>query len=36
MLVLRFLFRSAFLWLVGKVFGRFLPILRRALALIFR
>lgn len=29
MFVLRFLFRSVLLWLLGKILGRFLPIFRR-------
>lgn len=36
MLLLRFLFRSALVWLVGKLFGRFVPILRRILRLVWR
>jgi hypothetical protein len=28
-MVLRFLLRSAILWLAAKVFGRWLPVLRR-------
>jgi hypothetical protein len=34
MFLLRFLFRSAFIWLITALFGRFLPILRRLLRLI--
>jgi hypothetical protein len=34
MLVLRFLFRSVALWLLQKVLGRFLPVLRRLLRLV--
>jgi hypothetical protein len=33
MLILRFLFKSVLLWLLGKVLGRFLPILKRILRL---
>ena len=33
-LVLRFLFRSVLVWLVTRLFGSFLPILRRLLRLI--
>lgn len=34
--ILRFLFSSALMWGVGKVFGRMLPLFGRALRLIFR
>ena len=33
MFLLRFLFRSLFLWIVTALFGRFLPILARLLRL---
>jgi len=33
MLILRFLFKSVLLWLLGKLLGRFLPILKRILRL---
>jgi hypothetical protein len=36
MTILRFIFRSFILWLLAKVFGRFLPVLRRGLALFIR
>lgn len=36
MFVLRYLFKSVLFWLVAKVFGRFLPILKRLIQLIFR
>lgn len=34
MFLVRFLFRSAFVWLLTVLFGRFLPIVRRLLRLI--
>ena len=34
MFLLRFIFRSVILWIVTRLFGRFLPILRRLLRLI--
>lgn len=34
MLVLRFLFRSVALWLLQKMLGRFVPVLRRLLRLV--
>jgi hypothetical protein len=36
MMILRFLFRTVILWLLAKVLGRFLPILRRGLQLFGR
>ncbi len=36
MFVLRYLFKTVFLWLIAKLFGRFLPILKRLIQLIFR
>jgi hypothetical protein len=35
MLILRFLFKSVLLWVLAKIFGRWIPILRRGL-LLFR
>lgn len=36
MFLLRFVFRSAIVWLVTRIFGKFLPILARLLRLIPR
>jgi hypothetical protein len=36
MVILRFVFRSVILWLLAKIFGRFIPILRRGWALFGR
>jgi len=36
MILLRFLFRTVLLWIVTKLLGRFFPILKRLLQLIFR
>jgi hypothetical protein len=34
MLLLRFIFKSAIIWLVTRLFGKFLPILARLLRLV--
>lgn len=33
MLLLRFLFKSVFLWLLARILGRFLPIFKRILSM---
>lgn len=35
-MILRFLFNSVLMWILAKLFGRFLPIFRRAGALFRR
>lgn len=36
MFLLRFLFKSLFLTILAKVFGKFIPVLQRVLALVWR
>lgn len=34
MFILRFLFKSVLLWVITRLFGRFLPLLKRGLSLL--